>query len=245
MNKSAVITGVSYGLGAAICKKLLSMGYKVYGLSRTAPNLQNKQLVWIKTNLLHDDEYPIILKQITDQKIDLLVNNVGTAFLKKTLDYKDADFELMFGLNFKVHAKITKLLFTRLTGGIIINISSLSDRYPDPMWGLYGSSKAALNLFFETMALETQNVKIINMLPSYVDTPLQHKLNDGNQAFDWSSCMKSEDVATAVGYVVKHKEKLETGTRVIVEKDSMANDQYNPEKLWVYCTAKRTLTKVR
>ncbi len=204
MTKTAVVTGASYGLGEAISAKLLELGYKVYGVSRTPLKLESSNLVWIKADLLDDSELASISTQIKESSIDLLVNNVGTAFLQKTLDYTDADFEKMFALNFKVHVKITKLLFSRLAGGLILNTSSLSDRYPDSKWGLYGSSKAALNLFFETMAVENDQVKIINLLPSYVDTPLQHALHD-QSSFDWDLCMTSAAVADAVGSViVKH-----------------------------------------
>lgn len=244
MNKVAVITGVSYGLGEAISIKLIALDFKVYGVSRTEPKIQNSRFTWIKADLLIDSELTAILKNIPEQKIDLLVNNVGTAFLKKTLEYTDEDFEKMFALNFKVHAKITKLLFPRLESGIILNISSLSDRYPDSTWGLYGSSKAALNMFFETMAEENRQVKIINMLPTYVDTPMQHKLHDGTD-FNWNLCMKPEDVANALGYVVENPEKIETGSRVIVDKNVEQNEEYHPEKLWVYFAANKEMKKIR
>lgn len=244
MSKIAIITGVSYGLGEAISEKLLKLGFKVYGISRTQPTLQNDQFIWIKADLLNDSELNSIPEQVSEQKIDLLVNNAGTAFLRKTLEYTDEDFEKMFSLNFKIHAKITKLLFSKLQGGLIINISSLGDRYPDSMWGLYGSSKAALNMFFETMAEENKEVKIINVLPTYVDTPMQHDLHDGTD-FDWNLCMKPEDVANAIEYAIENLEKIETGSRVIVDKNVEQSEEYHPEKLWVYFAANKEMKKIR
>src|SRR5204863_106430 len=114
MNKIAVLTGASYGLGETISKKLLTLGYKVYGVSRSRPNITSDKFVWIKANLLNDSELAAIFGKVPEQKINLLVNNVGTAFLKKTLEYTDDDFDRMFNLNFKIHAKITKLFFSRL-----------------------------------------------------------------------------------------------------------------------------------
>lgn len=219
------------------------MVLRFYGISRTQPTLQHDQFIWIKADLLHDSELHAIQGQIAEQKIDLLVNNAGTAFLKKTLDYTDEDFDKMFSLNFKIHAKITKLLFSKLHDGLIINISSLGDRYPDSTWGLYGSSKAAVNMFFETMAEENKQVKIINILPTYVDTPMQHDLHDGTD-FDWNLCMKPEDVANAIECVIKNLEKIETGSRVIVDKNVEQNEEYHPEKLWVYFAANKQMEKL-
>lgn len=243
MQKVAVVTGASYGLGKVIAQKLLNLDYKVYGISRTKPQYDNDNFIWLKADLLVDKQLSDIGVEIPEQKLDLLVNSVGTAFLKKTLDYSDVDFDKMFSLNFRVHAKITKLLFTRLKSGLILNISSLSDRYPEPDWGLYGSSKTALNLFFETMAAEEPSVKIINLLPSYVETPLQHKLSDGTD-FDWNLCMQPEGVAYAVEYVLTHLDQFKTGSRVIIEKEVAADDNYRPEKLWTYDATTNKMTVI-
>ncbi len=50
MQKAAVVTGASYGLGAAISNKLIEVGYKVYGISRTKPEIDNTNFIWKKNN---------------------------------------------------------------------------------------------------------------------------------------------------------------------------------------------------
>lgn len=242
--KNAVITGASYGLGAAISYKLIKLGYKVYGISRTKPKLDNPNFIWIKADLLNNTELTSVLKQVPDQHLDLLINNVGVCFLKKTLDYTDDDFEKMFNLNFKVQVKVTQLLFEKLTDGLIINVSSLADRYPDPTWGLYSSSKTALNLFFETMAEENKQVKIISLLPSYMDTPMQHQVHDGTD-FDWNQCMKPEDVADALSNIILNNKEIETGSRLIIEKSIDESEEYTPEKLWTYSVVQDKLHHLR
>lgn len=238
----AVVSGASYGLGAAICTKLIKIGYKVYGISRTKPQIEDVNFIWLKTDLLNDNQLQMLINRVSEPKIDVLVNNAGICFLKKTLDYTDDDFEKMFGLNFTIHIKVTKLFFEKLSNGLILNISSLSDRYPDPTWGLYSSSKTALNLFFETMAEENKQVKIINILPSYVDTPMQHQIHD-NTDFDWSQCMAPEDIAEAIATVISKNENIETGSRVIIDKKVEKNEAYNPEKLWTYSVKTKKLNQ--
>ena len=53
MNKIAVITGASYGLGSSISSKLIELGYKVYGISRTKPSISGPNFIWIKADLLN------------------------------------------------------------------------------------------------------------------------------------------------------------------------------------------------
>lgn len=240
----AIVTGASYGLGASIYTKLIKLGYKVYGISRTKPQLEDANFIWLKADLLNDNELQTLINRVTEPQIDLLVNNAGICFLKKTLDYTDDDFDMMFNLNFKVHVKLTKLLFDKVTNGLIINISSLADRYPDPTWGLYSSSKATLNIFFETLAEENKQVKIINILPSYVDTPMQHQIHD-NTDFDWSQCMVPEDIAEAIATVLEKSSEIETGSRVIIDKQIDKNEQYSPEKLWTYSVEQNKLKHLR
>lgn len=232
--KIAVITGASYGLGKAICERLLSNGYKVYGISRSEPVTKDSKFNWIKADLAKSSDITSIVNLIHENSIEVLINNVGTAFEKPALDFSDEDFDKVFGLNFIAPIKVTKALFPKLESGLVINISSVSDRFPDPLWAMYGSSKTALNLYFETIAEEHKNVKVINLLPSYIDTPLQHQISDGNKDFSWNTCMKSEEVAGSVLYTINHREEFESGSRIIVTSNLLDDGDYQPEKLWVY-----------
>ena len=244
MQKIAIVTGASYGLGEEMSHRLIEMGYKVYGVSRSKPKSPNKNLIWIQADLAKDIDIDKIPALVSEETIDILINNAGTDFPQKALQYTDADFDRMFTLNFKAYAKLAKLLFSKLSGGLLLNISSLSDRYPDQEFGLYCASKAAVNIFFETMAAEEPSVKIVNILPSYVDTPLQHVLREGRD-FDWDWCMKASDVADCIKQVIDVGEQIETGTRVIIEKNENENTPYNPEKLWVYAAQTKKMCKVR
>lgn len=232
--KIAVVTGVSYGLGKAICESLLLSGYKVYGISRSEPIIKNSNFIWIKADLTKSLDITNIANLIHEDFIDVLVNNAGTAFEKPALDFSDEDFGKVFGLNFVAPIKVTKALFPKLKSGLVINISSVSDRFPDPLWAMYGSSKTALNLYFETIAEEHKNVKVINMLPSYIDTPLQHQISDNNKEFSWNTCMKPEEVAGSVIYTIGHSKEFDSGSRIIVTSNSLDDGAYTPEKLWVY-----------
>src|SRR5579872_5826618 len=173
MSKTAVVTGASYGIGEIVSRRLLDEGFKVYGISRTQPKIHNQKFSWIQADLLRKSDYKSIIDAIDEPNIDLLINNAGIGFLQQTLDYTDGDFDRMFNLNFKAQVNVTKAFLPKLQKGLVLTISSLGDRYPDSGWGLYASSKAALNIFFETMAVENTPIKFMNVLPSYIDTPMQ------------------------------------------------------------------------
>src|SRR3989344_1323290 len=242
--KVAVVSGASYGLGGAISNELLTQGFKVYGISRSAPKIEDALFVWLKADLTVASEISNLVNGIKEDTIDLLVNNAGTAFEKPALDFSDADFEKMFGLNFVAPIKLTAVLFPKLRSGLVVNISSISDRYPDPLLGLYGSSKAALNLYFETIAAEYKDVKVISLLPNYIDTPLLRKLIGTNHEFSWEMSMTTEQVAKSVIYVLDRQEELETGSRMIVISSIQDSCEYSPEKLLVYNVDSKEVKKI-
>jgi short-subunit dehydrogenase len=231
--KTAVVTGTSYGLGKSIAEMLLVNDFKVYGVSRTKSPIEDKNFVWIKTDLLDEKSYDLVYKTITENKIDMLINSAGTAFLIPALKYTDENFLKMFSLNFSSSIKLTSKMISKLDNGLIINISSVSDRYTDNNWGLYSASKAALNIYFDSVADGNKGVKIFNLLPDYMDTPLQHKLSDGTD-FDWNQAMPPESVAQSVKYLIEHRSDLPSTARIIVVNNKLLMDTEDPEKLFYY-----------
>jgi hypothetical protein len=95
------------------------------------------------------------------------------------------------------------------------------------------------------MAAENPQVKIVNLLPSYIDTPLQHKLSDTNKSFDWKQCMNVDDVAESVTSIISHIKEVSSGSRVIIIKNALEDNNYNPETLWVYTTSDKIIRKIK
>lgn len=234
--KIAVVTGSSYGLGLSISNLLLSNNFKVYGISRSETKVNNPNFVWIKIDLLKDNDLKNIVNNINEDKIDLLINNAGTAILEQALELTDDSFNLAFGLNFKAPVKLTSLLKDKLNGSTIINISSNSDRFAQNNYGLYSASKAALNIYFDTIAVENENIKVFNILPSYIDTPLQHKLNDDgkDKEFTWDMAMDSDKVAKSVLKLFENRDDYLTSSRIMIVSNKLIDDTVDPEKLYCY-----------
>lgn len=234
--KIAVVTGASYGLGLSITNLLLLNDFKVYGISRSEPPVKNNNFVWIKEDLLNDNGFKNIINNIKEDKIDLLVNNVGTAILESALEMTDKNFDLTFKLNFKVPIKLTNLLKDKLENCLIVNISSNSDRFAQKDYGLYSASKAALNIYFDTIAVENKDIKVFNLLPSYIDTPLQHKLNDDgkDKEFSWNITMNPDSVAKSVLKLFEDKDNYPTSAKIMIVSNKLIDDTEDPEKLWYY-----------
>jgi len=242
--KTAVVTGTSYGLGKTIAEMFLSEGFKVYGISRTKSEFQNKNFVWIKADLLGEKSFELINSSISEDKIDLLVNNAGVVFAEKSLEFKTETFDNTFGINLIAPVKLTKILKYKLQSGMVANISSTSDRFLDEGTALYSASKSALEVYFDGVALENKDIKIINILPAYVDTPMLRTIA-GKLKFSLADATNPNDVASAIGEILLNHQELESGSRVITTSNKSYLKRFDSEKLYYYNVNTKEFKKLK
>ena len=245
MNKVAIVTGSSSGIGKAIAALLLNLNYKVYGVSKSPSVFNNGNFIWVQADLTSENDLQRITKEIKDDSINILINNAGIAFEKGALAFTELEFRKIFDLNFKAPILFTQALKEKLNKGLVINISSVSDRLVGEFYALYCSSKPAFNIYFDVVALEEKDMKIISILPSYVDTPLLRKLQENSKNFDWNLTMKPEQIAEFVGRVINDNEDLSSGAKVIVVSDSLKEDLEYNENLWGYNVNTKQLSKIK
>lgn len=242
--KTAVVTGASYGLGKSISEMLMSSDFKVYGVSRTDPKLENKNFIWVKTDLLNEKSIDLIKNSVLENKIDVLINNAGTHIFEHALDVTRMNFDRTINLNFVVPVFLTKSLSPKLLDGLIINISSTSDRFAEEGGASYSASKTALQMFFDVMAIENEKIKIVHILPDYIDTSLQHKISDGTD-FNWGLCTTPEENTEFVKELIYGKYKVESGSRVFVLNNETVDDARDPEKLYYYNVDTKEFKKIK
>jgi NAD(P)-dependent dehydrogenase (short-subunit alcohol dehydrogenase family) len=241
--KIAVVTGTSSGIGKAITKSLLTKGFKVYGIARTYADIQHSNFVPIEADLSNPASYQLIKNSITEDYIDILINDAGVAFETPALAFTEIDFKKMFGINFCAPILLTQTFKEKLRG-FVINISSVSDRVIGENFALYCSSKSALNIYFDIIALEEKNIKFISLLPSYVDTPLLRTLQKNNPDFDWSATVQPADISLLINKIIDAPQDFFSGTHIIVATEALKEDFEYHENIWGYNTDTNELKKL-
>ena len=163
MNKTALVTGASSGIGEETARTLHKLGYTVYAAARRTDRLKQLTNVGIHalTMDVTDDESMTsgIEKIIAETgRIDVLVNNAGYgsygAIEDVTLDEARRQFEVnVFGLG-----RLTQLVLPHMRAqrsGTIINISSMGGRLTTPLGGWYHATKYAVEALSDALRMET------------------------------------------------------------------------------------------
>ncbi|RSK55506.1 (S)-benzoin forming benzil reductase [Bacillus canaveralius] len=193
--KFALITGASKGLGAEIAKRMLAENIGIITISRT----ENTELQAIATEKGHlyqhiscslsdVEQAPAAFSEAATMlfgkrpELVYLINNAGAIEPIETVGRLDAQFvEDSIQINLTAPVLLTNLFIAEAnrhnTPIHIINISSGAGERPIQGWSIYCSTKAALNMFTQTAALEQRSAghphKIIAFSPGVMDTEMQ------------------------------------------------------------------------
>ena len=185
MNKVVIITGASSGIGKTTATYLASKGYIVYGLSRRGVQDNFNS---IKCDVTNRAEIEKTFKDIYDKegRIDVLVNNAGMG-ISGAIEYIDnARTRDLFNLNTLAYYDTCQVAipYLRKTKGHIVNISSIAAIIPIPYQTAYSSSKAAINLFTESLRLELKDsgIKVSAIMPGDTKTGFTSaRIKDNNE----------------------------------------------------------------
>jgi len=186
MEKVAIVTGSSSGIGFETSLALAREGYFTYATMRdTAKSNKIKEITQkenLKINVLEldvDDEKSVksAIAQILDQKqrIDVLVNNAGWGLWGCVEDVSVDEFKEQFETNFFSIIRLIQEVAPTMRkqgSGIIVNVSSVVGRIGFPASPAYISSKFALEGLSESLRFEFApfGVDVIIIEPGVIKT---------------------------------------------------------------------------
>lgn len=212
VNKTAIVTGGSRGIGKAIALTLAGAGANVVISGRTKSDLRVTleaiQSAGGKALMHHGDvaeENSVreLIGKSVDAfgTIDILVNNAGVGTFTKIVDMATKDFDEMFATNVRGVFLCTRAVLPfmiRQKSGDVINISSLAGRNAFVTGAGYCATKWALIGFARSLMLEVRehNIRVITICPGSVDTAFDPRPNAKRK--ESSLIPKAEDVARIV-----------------------------------------------
>lgn len=180
---TALITGASAGLGAALARALIEQGWRVLGTARRADRLtrvaaaSGSAFVPVPGDVTDPADRARLADAAREAgELALVVNNasrLGPSPLPRLADYPLGELERVLRTN--VIAPLAILQFTLpllRAGGAVVNISSDAASEPYPEWGGYGSSKAALDQLTAILAAEHPDLSIYAFDPGDMRTEM-------------------------------------------------------------------------
>jgi 3-oxoacyl-[acyl-carrier protein] reductase len=189
--KTALVTGASGGIGAAVARALHEAGASV-GLSGTredplrtlAEELGDRAHV-LPCNLSDADAVTALPGQATEAMggVDILVNNAGITRDGLFLRMSDADFETVLNVNLMAAFRLSRGVLRGMMKsrwGRIINMSSVVGAIGNPGQGNYAAAKAGLVGMTKSLAHEVaaRGITANAIAPGFIATAMTEKLTD-------------------------------------------------------------------
>lgn len=186
--KLAYVTGSSRGIGKALVESLLNAGYQVIGLSRSndyeaerfsfeALDLSDLDAAQAY-NFPHEADHILLVNNAGMIGEIQAVGNVENESIIKTMNVNTLAPQILTNNFVKRFQNDSKTLH-------ILNISSGAGKAPIDSWATYCASKAALDLFSETVAEELDwrgksNFTVHSCAPGVVDTQMQSEIRSSD-----------------------------------------------------------------
>jgi NAD(P)-dependent dehydrogenase (short-subunit alcohol dehydrogenase family) len=185
LQKAAIVTGASRGIGAGLVLALLQRGYGVVANSRriteSNPFPVSAKLALIDGDIADASTAAKITQTAVSQfgRIDLLINNAGVYVRKNFTDYTAEDLRSIVSVNIEGFLFITQLAVKQMlaqgTGGSIVNITaSMADH---PIAGVNDAvsmlTKGGLDAVTKSLAMEymQHGIRVNAIAPSVVNRP--------------------------------------------------------------------------
>ncbi|GAA3569189.1 SDR family NAD(P)-dependent oxidoreductase [Snuella lapsa] len=191
--KTAIVTGVSSGIGLGVAKVLAKAGCNISGCGTSVEN-SKAALTFLKaikeegTEALYtcldvtsqqDREHLVNKTSTTFSQIDILVSNAGINVFKGAKDCTEEQWEFNMSLNLKSHWALSKLCKPYLessNNGVIILMTSNHAYHSIPGCFPYNVAKTAIKGLVQSLAIEWgPKIRTVGIAPGFIDTPGNQK----------------------------------------------------------------------
>ncbi len=178
MSRTVVITGANRGIGLELARHYVRQGDNVIGICReTSDELDEiASMVIENIDVTNADSVEQLAIVLSNENIDILINNAGL-FSNERLGNLDFDsIQRQMEVNAYGPLRVTEALLSRLSAGskivsITSRMGSIEDNTSGNYYG-YRASKAALNTFSKSLAMDLQpkDIAVAVLHPGYVQT---------------------------------------------------------------------------
>ena len=238
--RRAIVTGAATGIGRATALRLASDGAAV-AVNYIGDRAPADEVVAeiggaaaaVEADVSSEEQVASLFGKAEDAlggHIDLLVNNAGVSAPYPLEELPLSEWERVIATNLTGPFLCSRELVRRLPGGqgpaVIVNVSSVHEVIPWPLFAHYCASKGGLKLFGETIARELapRRVRVVAVAPGAILTPINRELvmdpgkrREQEEQIPWGRLGEPEEIAAAIAWLAGPDAEYVTGTTLFVD----------------------------
>jgi NAD(P)-dependent dehydrogenase (short-subunit alcohol dehydrogenase family) len=228
-----VVTGGTRGIGRCIAQSFIELGAEVLICGRNAvddpPVADDRTATFVAADVCDPDSVEKLISEVVHRygALHVLVNNAGGSPNREAATMSPRFIEKVVTLNllapFYVAQRANAVMQQQTTGGVIVNIGSVSAHNPAPLSAAYSAAKAGLLQLTRSLALEWgPKVRVNHITAGLVrtDASASHYGSDGGTAVAATIPMRRmaepSDVASACVYLASPLAEYVTGADLAV-----------------------------
>ncbi|HXH96135.1 MAG TPA: SDR family oxidoreductase [Gaiellaceae bacterium] len=208
MNRAALVTGGSSGIGLALARMLHEEGFALTLVSRRAERVEAAAAelgaAAVAANVADAAACERLVAEHRERygRLDVLVNSAGVGIAGRVEDLPAKHLDLQLGVNLRGLFLVTQAAIPMLreSRGWIVNLASIAGTLPTPGLATYGATKAAVISLTRSLneELDADGVRAVALCPGFVDTPMAEW-----SGIDPAEMIRPEDCAEVVRMLLR------------------------------------------
>jgi NADP-dependent 3-hydroxy acid dehydrogenase YdfG len=211
--KTALVTGASSGIGAAVVERLRSEGLQVHALARSAKALgELAERTGCIPHAIDVTDLAGITKLAQEVPFDVLVNNAGVDRPGSILKADAEGIDLLVDVNLRAVLHLCRLVVPGMVArdrGHVVNISSIAAAYNFGGNSTYHATKAAVSMLSRQLRIDVfgKRVRVTEICPGRVATDIfAHVHGDSKETYakyvEGFELPQASDIAGAIAFAI-------------------------------------------
>jgi NADP-dependent 3-hydroxy acid dehydrogenase YdfG len=210
---TALVTGASSGIGAAVVKRLRAEGLQVHAIARSKDALHTlAEESGCIPHVLDVTDLDGLTRLTKEVPFDVLVNNAGVDKPRSILTADPGDIDLLVDVNLRAVLHLCRLVVPGMVQrdrGHVVNISSIAGAYNFGGNSTYHATKAAVSMLSRQLRIDAfgKRVRVTEICPGRVATDIfAHVHGDSKETYErfveGFELPQAEDIANAIAFAI-------------------------------------------